>query len=51
LGTLRQRLLKVAAKIVHQGRQLFLVLSDTNYYQDWWSFALKQLAQLIPISP
>lgn len=51
LGTLRQRLLKVTAKIVQQGRQLFLVLSDTNYYQDWWSFALKQLAQLVPISP
>jgi hypothetical protein len=51
LGTLRHRLLNVAAKIVHQGRQLFLVLSDENFYQDWWSFALKQLAQLTPISP
>jgi hypothetical protein len=51
LGTLRHRLLNVAAKIVHQGRQLFLVLSDENLFQDWWSFALKQLAQLTPISP
>ncbi len=51
LGTLRHRLLNVAAKIVHQSRQLFLVLSDENLFQDWWSFALKQLAQLTPISP
>ena len=51
LGTLRHRLLNVAAKIVHQGRQLFLILSDQNLFQDWWSFALKQLAQLTPISP
>lgn len=51
LGSLRHRLLNVAGKIVHQGRQLFLVLSDENLFQDWWSFALKQLAQLTPISP
>jgi len=51
LGTLRHRLLNVAAKIVHQSRQLFLVLSDENLFQDWWSFALKHLAQLTPISP
>lgn len=51
LGTLRHRLLNVAAKIVHRSRQLFLVLSEENFYQDWWSFALKQLAQLTPISP
>lgn len=51
LGTLRHRLLNVAGKIVHQGRQLFLALSDENLFQDWWSFALKQLAQLTPISP
>lgn len=51
LGTLRHRLLNVAGKIVHQARQLFLVLSDENLFQDWWSFALKQLAQLTPISP
>lgn len=51
LGTLRHRLLNVAAKIVHKSRQLFLVLSDENFYQDWWSFALKHLAQLTPISP
>lgn len=51
LGTLRHRVFNVAAKIVHKSRQLFLVLSDQNFYQDWWSFALKQLAQLTPISP
>jgi len=51
LGTLRHRLLNVAGKIVHQARQLFLVLSDENLFQDWWAFALKQLAQLTPISP
>jgi len=51
LGTLRHRLLKVAAKIVHQSRQLFLVLSKENLFQDWWSFALKQLAQLTTTSP
>jgi hypothetical protein len=51
LGTLRHRLLKVAAKIVHQSRQLFLVLSKENLFQDWWSFALKKLAQLTATSP
>jgi hypothetical protein len=51
LGTLRHRLLNVAAKIVHRSRQLFLVLSEENFFQDWWSFALKRLAQLTPISP
>lgn len=51
LATVRHRLLQVAAKIVHQSRQLFLVLSDENLFQDWWAFALKQLAQLTPISP
>jgi hypothetical protein len=51
LGSLRHRLLNVAGKIVHQSRQFFLVLSDENLFQDWWSFALKQLAQLTPISP
>jgi len=51
LGTLRHRLLTVAAKIVHRSRQLFLILSDENRFQDWWLFALKQLAQLIPINP
>ena len=49
--TLRHRLLKVAGKIVHQSRQLFLVLSEDYLFQDWWSFALKQLAQLTPRSP
>lgn len=51
LGTLRHRLLNVAGKIVHQSRQFFLVLSNENLYRDWWEFALKQLAQLTPISP
>jgi Transposase DDE domain group 1 len=51
LGTLRHRLLKVAGKIVHRGRQFFLFLSDQNWFQDWWVFALKQLAQFHPISP
>ena len=49
--TLRQRLLKVAGKIVHQGRQRFLVLSADYLFQDWWSFALKQLGRLTPHSP
>jgi hypothetical protein len=51
LGTLRHRLLNVAAKIVHQSRQLFLVLSDESLFQDWWAFALNKLAGLSPISP
>lgn len=51
LGTLRHRLLNVAGKIVHQSRQRFLVLSEENLFRDWWEFALKQLAQLHPISP
>lgn len=51
VGTLRHRLLNVAAKIVHQSRQLFLVISDENQFEDWWRFALKQLAALKPISP
>lgn len=49
--TLRHRLLNVAGKIVHQSRQLFLVLSQDDLFQDWWRFALKQLAQLTPRSP
>src|SRR5262249_23589664 len=44
--TIRHQLLKVAGKIVHQARQFFLVLSDQYWYQDAWSFALKQLAKL-----
>lgn len=51
LGSLRHRLLNVAGKIVHQSRQLFLILSDENLFRDWWEFALKQLAQIHPISP
>lgn len=46
LGTLRHRLLNVAGRIVHSGRQKFLVLSEENLFKDWWSFALKQLAVL-----
>ena len=51
LGTLRHRLLKVAGKIVRQSRQFFLILSEQNLFQDWWVFALKQLALFHPISP
>ena len=51
LGTLRHRLLNVAGKIVHQSRQFFLILSEQNLFQDWWVFALKQLALFHPISP
>lgn len=51
LGTLRHRLLHVAGKIVHQSRQFFLVLSNENLFRGWWEFAIKQLAQLTPISP
>lgn len=51
LGTLRHRLLNVAGKIVHQSRQLFLVLSEENLFQDWWRFALKRLAEIKPFSP
>lgn len=51
LGTLRHRLLKVVGKIVHQSRQLLLILSEENLFRDWWEFALKQLARFQPISP
>lgn len=51
VASVRHRLLKVAAKIVHQGRQLYLVISDENRFKDWWRFALKQLAKIQPISP
>jgi len=44
--TIRHQLLKVAGKIVHQARQFYLVLSDQYWFQDAWSFALKQLAKL-----
>jgi Transposase DDE domain group 1 len=44
--TIRHRLFNVAGKIVHQARQAFLVLSDQYWFQDAWSFALKQLAKL-----
>jgi hypothetical protein len=44
--TIRHQLLNVAGKIVHQARQFFLVLSDQYWFQDAWSFALKQLAKL-----
>jgi len=46
LSTIRYQLLSVAGKIVHQGRQFFLVLSDQYWFRDAWSFALKQLAKL-----
>jgi hypothetical protein len=51
VGTLRHRLLNVGGKITHQGRQWFLYLSDQNWFQDWWTLALKQLAQFHPIRP
>ena len=51
VGTLRQRLLNVVGKITRGGRQWFLYLSDQNWFHDWWTFALKQLAQFQPISP
>lgn len=44
--TLRHQLFNVAGKIVRQARQAFLVLSDQYWFQDTWSFALKQLAKL-----
>jgi len=37
---------KWRGKIVRQARQFFLVLSDQYWFQDAWSFALKQLAKL-----
>ena len=46
--TIRHHLLKVAGKIVHQARQRFLILSERYWYQEVWSFALKQLARLEP---
>ena len=46
VGTLRHRIFNVAAKIVSSGRQQFLVISDSYYYQDLWSFALNKLAML-----
>jgi hypothetical protein len=49
--TLRHRMLNIAGKIVHQSRQLFLVLSEDYLFQDLWRFALKQLARLTPRSP
>jgi hypothetical protein len=44
--TIRHQVLNVAGKIVHQARQLYLVLSDQYWFQEAWSFALKQLAKL-----
>lgn len=41
--TVRQRLLQVAGKIVHQSRQFFLVISDEYLFQDLWRFALEKL--------
>ena len=48
VATLRHRLLNVAAKIVHQSRQRYLVLSEKNRFKDWWVFAINKLAQLKP---
>jgi hypothetical protein len=44
--TIRHQLLNVAGKIVHQARQKWLILSERYWFQDTWSFALKQLAKL-----
>lgn len=44
--TIRHQVLNVSGKIVHQARQLYLVLSDQYWFQEAWSFALKQLAKL-----
>jgi hypothetical protein len=44
--TIRHQVLNVAGKIVHQARQLYLVLSAQYWFQEVWSFALKQLARL-----
>nr|MBA3439667.1 transposase [Pyrinomonadaceae bacterium] len=49
--TLRHRVLKVAGKIVHQSRQLFLVLSEEYRFRDLWSFAFNKLGRLVLHSP
>ena len=48
--TLRHRVLNVAGKIVHQSRQLFLVLSEEYRFRDLWSFALNRLVRFTPRS-
>jgi hypothetical protein len=49
--TLRHRMLKVAGKIVHQSRQLFLVLSEEYLFKELWRFALNKLGRLVLHSP
>lgn len=49
--TLRHRLLNVAAKIVHQSRQYYLVLSEENRFKEWWLFAINKLTKLQPGCP
>jgi len=51
VATLRHRLFKVAAKIVHQSRQKYLVLSEKNHYKDWWRFAINRLNQFDLVCP
>lgn len=51
VATLRHRLFKVAARIVHQSRQRYLVLSEKNHFKDWWLFAINRLNKFNPISP
>jgi hypothetical protein len=46
IKTIRHHLLKLAGKIVHTARRLFLVLSDSYRYQSIWQFAIKRLAAL-----
>lgn len=49
--TLRHRLFKVAARIVHQSRQQYLVLSEKNHFKDWWLFAINRLNRFESVSP
>ena len=44
--TIRHHILNLAGKIVHTGRQLFLIISDQYRYQDVWQSAIKKLAAL-----
>ena len=41
--TIRYQVLNVAGRITQSGRQFFLHLSEHNFYQDVWRFALNQL--------
>jgi hypothetical protein len=43
--TIRHRILNLAGKIVRSGRQLFLVMPETYFYQGVWRFALNKLTE------